>query len=214
MPDCNYCDKSFDSDKAYHRHLKKAHDPEELSRVDRRRVEGVKTESNRNVGAIILGAVIVGGLLLAIYVAYVAGSFGGADEPYGDTHEHGLFYMEINGDPIDFHQPGFVEQDPHFHFHDNTAYEHPEEERFVWHTHSHGVTLQYALESLGFEVADDGSTITIDGTTYDDGDAGTSVSITVNGEPVEPADYELEGVTDAQPFQGQGDDIAVIISTD
>lgn len=211
MPDCDYCSESFDDEDTYLKHLKKTHE-KELSSIDRRRVEGtsVDTGSSLNIGMIIIVAVTVVGFAM---VGFLIFADGGDGEPQGETHEHGTMSVMIDGDPVNLAQPQYTEQDGHFHFHgsgDDIG-----DGRFVWHTHSHGVTLEYAIESLGMAIGDGGERVTIDGETYDDADADTAVSILVDGESVDPSDHELDGVLPIDDAEdGAGDDIQIEIETD
>lgn len=59
----------------------------------------------------------------------------------------------------------------------------------TWHAGDASVTLDGALGQLDIDAEAD--SLTYDGTTYEDGDE-TTVSYRVNGESVDPAEYELE----------------------
>lgn len=210
MPECDYCGDSFDGESAYQSHLKREHE-DELSRVDKRRVEGTESEESISIGAIVIGLMVVGGFLVAGYVAVIGGGFG-EDGPHGDIHEHGTFEVIIDGEPVDFDQSQYIEQDPHFHFHGGDRVD--QSTQYVFHVHSMGVTIEYALESLGFEIASDGSELTVGDETYRDEDPDTSISVTVDGESVEPGDHELGGGSVSEARNGEGDDVSIIVSTD
>lgn len=81
MPDCSYCDASFEDDAAYVDHLADAHESE-LSRIDRRRVEQHRSEGEQSK-AVLYGAAAIVVLLLAgaVYVTVFAG--GGGDGATG-----------------------------------------------------------------------------------------------------------------------------------
>lgn len=213
MPECDYCEESFDSESAYLGHLEAEHEGE-LGRLDQRRVDDLDEGRSLDVGAIVLAVVVVGGLLVGVYAAVISGGFGSdAEGPHGSAHEHGVMYMEVNGEPVNFAQDKYLLQDEHFHF------DRPEDrirssDRFVWHVHSQGVTLQYALESLGMSVSDDGSELAFEGETYRDDDPDTAVRIRVDNRAVEPAEYELSGTHETGAKNGEGDTIRVIISSD
>ena len=103
--------------------------------------------------------------------------------PDADQHIHGHINMTVNGQVVNFNQSKYQTNDRYFHFEDGTAKS--------WHAHSYGITLQYALSSLaGINATDD--SITYDGTTYRNGDAGTTVQFLVNGDPVTPSRYYLK----------------------
>jgi hypothetical protein len=68
------------------------------------------------------------------------------------------------------------------------------------------LTVAAALDHLphvAFAVRDGAPVVTIDGTTHDARDAGTTVTVTVNGDRVDPAAHELH----------DGDAIRVTIET-
>jgi len=214
MPDCNYCAESFADEDAYLEHLHAAHDEGELSRIDRRRVE--QHVGDGGDGGFPTGPVVLGGLLLftvgvIVYVTFfVWGGSSAATTPMGDVaqtptnvgdaHEHGHINVTIDGQTLDFSQPRFQkpQQYPGYHFEagDGSA----------WHVHAEGVTLEYAMATLGIDVTR--STVTYDGTTYRDTDPGTNVTVQVNNESVNPATYELEGVG---PDNGDGGDFVRIL---
>lgn len=102
-----------------------------------------------------------------------------------DLHAHGHVEMVVDGEPVNFSRARYQTPDEHtyFHFESGSA---PR-----WHAHSWSVTLEYAMGTFpGIEVTND--SITYNGTTYDRSDPGTTVSITVNDEPVEPGSYYLK----------------------
>lgn len=196
MPDCDYCDDSFASEDAYLSHLD-AHHAEELGPIDRRRVgrsdddgDGIET------GPLALGAVLVVAAALVGYVIFFtgggagsgeAGTVNGIDvaqmptgEPYQGVHYHGTIEMTVTGDSVDFSRQQYQLQADAFHF--------EERDGDRWHVHAPGVTLEYAMATLGIEL--DADAVTYQGTTYEDGD-GYEVTITVNGNAVDPTEYVL-----------------------
>lgn len=76
MPECKYCGESLADDEAYLAHLEDAHD-DELSRIDRRRVEAAGAERDRS-RRVLYGAVAVVVVLLAAAVYVTAFSGGGS----------------------------------------------------------------------------------------------------------------------------------------
>lgn len=215
MPDCKYCDRSFDSEDRYHEHLAAEHSGE-LSRIDRRRVEGVESDDGGEfpVGPAILVGVIGFAAALVVYVIFfVGGGSGGAatingidvaqtPTNLGSTHSHGPINVTINGNEIDFSQARFQQQSQAFHFEGGSGR--------LWHGHAQGITLEYAMATLGFEVTQ--NSVTFDGTTYRDSDEGTSVIVEVNGESVDPASYVLSGPADPQLAAEQGDNIHIVVT--
>jgi hypothetical protein len=119
-------------------------------------------------------------------------------------HGHGLINVTIAGERVDFSRSEY--QRPRefsaFHFERGNGR--------MWHKHADGVTLEYAMATLGIGVSE--NTVAIDGTTYRDSDPGTNVSVTVDGQAVDPATYELEGASSSNP--AQGDFIKIVVSTD
>lgn len=75
MPDCTYCEESFETESAYLDHLAAAHDGE-LSRIDRRRVEQATAEGDRS-RLVVYGAIAIVVVLLAAGVYVTTLSDGG-----------------------------------------------------------------------------------------------------------------------------------------
>jgi hypothetical protein len=215
MPDCKYCDRSFAGEDDYHEHLAEEH-ADELSRIDRRRVDGVSTEDEGfPTGPVILIGVVGFALLLVAYVLLFLGNGGGGSGTVngiavqqmptnvGGSDFHGRINVTINGTELDFSRNQFQRQDPAFHFEGGRG--------DIWHGHADGLTLEYAMATLGIEVSED--SVTYDGTTYNDSDSGTTVEVLVDGEPVDPTEHTLSGtrgVSDAQ----NGDFIEIHVRTD
>lgn len=212
MTDCDYCSESFEDEGSYLTHLKKEHEGE-LSKIDQRRVDeaGITIENPVNIGLIIIVGVTALAFAMVGYLIFAGGAASG-DEPHGSTHEHGTLSLEIDGEPIDFSQPEYVEQDGHFHFH-GYGEEDIGDGSYLWHTHSHGVTIEYALETLDIDIADDGSGLTVGGETYDATEPDTEISVTVDGTPVDPGEYELSGVSVDDAADGHGDDVEIVVDT-
>jgi sulfur carrier protein ThiS len=202
MPECSYCDAEFADEAAYREHLRDAH-ADDLDRIDRKRagLDG----SDEDGPPLALYAVLVGGVLLALVGVYLVaggsspgsnGSAAAAPHDLGSVHYHGTIQVTIDGQSLDFSRDRYQKLDRHFHFESN------EGER--WHVHGQGVTLEYAMGTLGIDVREGGDVVAFDGTTYRDGDAGTSVSVTVNGEPVTPSEYVLQ----------KGDRVRIVVETE
>jgi hypothetical protein len=90
--------------------------------------------------------------------------------------------MEVTvlGEEVDFSQQQYQLQDRRLHFESGDGTE--------WHAHATGVTLDYAMEALSFDMTRD--SFTYQDTTYEDGSE-YNVSVTVNGNAVGP-DYTLQ----------------------
>jgi len=219
MPDCNYCDASFDDEGSYLDHLHADHDESELSRIDRRRVEdhtGGGDDEGFPVGPVIIGGLIVLAFGIIAYVVLVVNPSGSGpaaatpddaeQTPYdqGAVHEHGTIEVVIDGEELDFSRTAFQNprQYPAFHFEGGDG--------TTWHKHARGVTLGYAMSTLGIEVTE--STVAYDGTTYDDADPDTTVTVEVNGEPVDPSEYVLQGT--ASEGSQDGDHIRIVVETE
>ncbi len=220
MPDCDYCRESFQDEQQYLEHLSDVHE-DELGSIDRRRVE--KAVGSDDGEGLPTGPLILGGVLLfaGVLVAYVLlGLNGASGEPAGtvngfevaqtpgaapdSAHEHGPINVTIAGEELDFSRPEF--QRPRefgaFHFEGGNGE--------VWHKHANGVTLEYAMATLGIGVTED--TVTFDGTTYRDSDPGTNVTVTVDGEPVNPATHELSGASEVNSQAGEF--IKIVVTTE
>jgi hypothetical protein len=210
MPTCDYCDESFDGEGPYLEHLGAAHEGE-LGSIDQRRVAAHDGESGRDLslGPIILVGVIGIAVAIVAYVILFVGPGGNpatadvAQEPgpVGSAHDHGTINMTVAGDRVDFSAQRFQTQDEAFHFEGGQGR--------IWHAHATGVTLEYAMATLGIELAAD--EVGFEGETYRDSDPETTVTVTVNGEAVTPATYVLEGESEANA--DAGDHVRIVVQT-
>jgi len=218
MPECSYCGATFDDEQSHLTHLKEEHEGE-LGTIDQRRVEEeLDTEDDVGVpvGPLVLGIVLAVSVLLVGYVVFIHGSGGGESTVNGidvaqtpgqvsqSEHGHGLINVTIDGQELDFSRQEFQNPGEYraFHFENGNGR--------IWHKHASGVTLEYGMATLGIEVTE--SSVTYDGTTYRDSDPGTSVNVTVNGNAVDPASYELDGAGENSP--GEGDFIRISVTTE
>jgi hypothetical protein len=199
MPDCSYCGDAFDAEGEYLDHLAAEHESE-LSAIDHRRLKQREDDdSGLPIGPLVLGGVIGVALLLVVYVTVFLGDGSStaagdvAQQPgeMGSAHEHGTINVTIDGRTLDFSRERYQLAADRFHFEDGTD---------VWHKHATGVTVEYAMSTLGIEVSE--NSVRFDGTTYNESDPGTSITITVNGEPVDPATYVVQGESAANAEQG------------
>lgn len=195
MPDCDYCGASLDDEDAYLAHLEEDH-YDELGSIDQRRVdERHDGDDGIAVAPLALGGVVIVAAALVAYVIFFTGGGGGASdigEP-GSAHYHGDIRMIVLGDEVDFSQQQYQLQDQRFHFEDESA-----TSPYRWHAHATGVTLEYAMNTLGITVTDD--SVTFQGEEYADGE-GYAVTVAVNGNDVTPSDYVLE----------EGDSVRIIV---
>ena len=216
MRDCPHCGESFEGMESeellFLEHLRDDH-PGEFGPVDRRRLEQLSDDSD---GGLSQTALLLSGLALAVVgiVAFVTFGMGGSGSPadsgvdasrtpsnLGGVHSHGTMEVVILGDRLDFSQDRYQLQANAFHFEGGDGR--------VWHVHAEGVTLEWALSSLGIEVT--ASSVTVDGTTYRDDDSDYTVRVTVDGDPVDPATYVLDGAQDAQNAQSAGDHVRIVV---
>jgi hypothetical protein len=212
MPECDYCGGSFEDEDAYLGHLAAEHEGD-LSRIDQRRVAD-NTGSDDGVSSATVGFAGLGVVMLLALglTGYLVVSGGNGDQPsqVGSVHEHGTMNISIDGQQLDLTSPAFSRGDSAFHFHGNERQKYGE---YLWHKHARDVTLQYALGTLGVDVNDAGTELSFNGTTYDASNAGTTIEITVNGQPVDPGSHEVGGVRDeAAAAEGEGQDIAVTVT--
>lgn len=205
MPDCDYCGESFGGEDAYLDHLAAEHEGE-LGPIDRRRVEsshgsggGFLAGLSAGPVALVLVLVLAGGAVA--YVTFGVGGGGSPGEPsgYGAVHKHGTINATIDGQTLDFSRSKYQLQDRAFHFEGGNGR--------MWHVHARGVTLAYAMETLGINVT--ANSVTFNGTTYRDDDPKWEVVVEVNGESVDPDEYVLQGASETN-FQ-QGDHIRIVV---
>jgi hypothetical protein len=210
MAECDYCGDAFDEEEALLEHMRDEHEGE-LGRIDQRRVadlEGEETEVP--TGPIAILVIIFTAAAVVAFVVFGGGGGGGSaadipapeQTPAGEAHEHGVMEMTVLGEEVDFsrseYQVGST-GDPNFHFENGNGR--------IWHGHANGVTLQYALWTLDIG-APGPDTLIFEGTTYSDGD-GYNVSYRVNGEPVDPTSYVLEGGSAETPEEG--DHVRIVV---
>lgn len=212
MQTCSYCGESFEREAAYLAHLADEHEGE-LRAIDRRRVKGHDGNDGDggglSTGPLVLGVVLGVAVLLVAYVTLFMGGAsgdggGGLGQP-GSAHEHGTINVTVAGQTIDFSQSEYQvgeTRNRRFHFERGTA---------VWHKHATGVTLQYALGTVGIDVT--GDSVTFEGTTYRESDPGTEVVVEVNGEAVDPSEYVIQGTRDPDAAPDGGDHIRVLVRT-
>jgi hypothetical protein len=211
MPDCPHCPESFEGETAYLEHLRDDH-PDEFGPVDERRLDQLHGDDGEPVSST---ALLLGGLAVAVVgvVLFVTFGLGGssADEGVdaartpsnvGSVHSHGIMEMVVLGERVDFSQEQYQLQANAFHFEGGQGR--------VWHGHAQGVTLEWAMASLDIQVTAD--SVTFEGTTYRDSNPEYDVSVTVNGESVDPSAYVLQGPSDAAAAGSRGDHVRIVVS--
>ncbi|WP_323191213.1 MoaD/ThiS family protein [Halostella sp. PRR32] len=113
-----------------------------------------------------------------------------------DLHVHGNITFEVDGEEVDFSRDKYQNADHSQYFHFENGAGEP------WHAHAWNVTLGYGMSTLeGINVTED--SVTYENETYVDGENGASVSVEVNGEPVDPNGYVLK----------DGDSIRIVVDT-
>jgi len=220
MVECRYCGREFEDDSAHHEHLQESH-AEELGPIDRRRLDAEGSERSRTplylagiVLVLALGVMAGAGYVLldgggsgtggsAGNASSASGSGGGtaagpgtvdavARTPtdVGSVHTHGTIETRVLGQSIDFSRSQYQLQADPFHFENGNG------DR--WHVHARGVTLEYAMSTLGIGVTND--SVTYDSETYRAG-PNTTVTVQVDGESVQPSEYVLQ----------EGDRIRIVV---
>ena len=213
MTECDYCGASVPEDD-YLDHLGDEH-YDALGRIDRRRVDDASGEE-RDVptGPIALLAIVGITVAAIVYLAFFSGSSAATVEGHEvaqtptdlrSQHTHGPIDVTIAGEELNFSRAEYqrYRQYPAFHFEPGAG------EGELWHVHAEGVTLEYAMATLGIGVTE--TSVTFEGTTYRDADPDWKVSVTVNGDPVDPATYVLEGVGDLEAAHERGDHVRIVV---
>jgi hypothetical protein len=166
MRDCPHCSASFEADDevAYLEHLRDEH-PDEFGSVDRRRLDQLGGDGDDGVSST---ALLLGGLTVVVVGIVVFVTFGlGGSSPdegvaaartpsnVGGAHYHGTMEMVVLDDRVDFSQQEYQLQANAFHFEGGDGR--------VWHGHAEGVTLEWAMASLGIEVTESSVTFEVAG---------------------------------------------------
>lgn len=191
MPECDYCGASQAGEEAHLDHLESEH-YDELGPIDKRRIDDRNEGSGFPTGAVAVGVVLLAAAGIVGYVVFVLGGTGGtAVGQTGSAHHHGSMQMTVVGNDVDFSESRFQLRDDRFHFEGG--------EGTRWHAHATGVTFQYAMNALGFDVELEPKALVAE-ETYTDGE-GYEVIFEINGNEVTDLDYVLK----------QGDDIRVVV---
>ena len=211
---CRYCDRTFEDEATLQIHLRDDHDPDELGPIDRRHVAGGSETDGEPTRRRVIA---FGGVALLGLAAVALGlrGDGGGDEPslVHGLDVHGTMRVEIDGTELDLsREDRFLNNHQVFHFHGG---EYDQYGAHIWHVHGEGVTLTWALGTLGIDLEDAGRVLHFDGVTYDASDTDVDVAITVNGVTVDPDDYVLAGVGPMrEAAAGAGDDVVIVVTVD
>jgi uncharacterized protein (DUF1684 family) len=214
MHDCPHCTESFEDEADFLGHLRDDH-PAEFGAVDRRRLEqlsGDAGDAGISGTALLLAGLALAVVGIVVFVTFGLGGSSGDDgvaaartpTNVGGAHTHGTMEVVVLGDSVDFSRDRYQLRANAFHFEAG--------EGTVWHVHAEGVTLEWAMSSLGIEVTE--TSVTFEGTTYRDSDPQYAVSVTVDGEPVDPETYVLQGVPDARNAASQGDHVRIVVEAE
>jgi hypothetical protein len=192
---CAYCSDSFHGERTYLKHLRDAH-YDELGTIDQRRVDNTVNKPSDFIDTLqdYTGPIVLG-LMLVVAGATLAFSFATSTdnapdisddipEPgaAGSVHQHGTMAVVVDGEQIDFSQQKYQRQNDKVHFESGGGES--------LHIHATGVTPAYTLETLGFTLAENGSTVEFQGAKYSRAD-GDTVQYQVNGQEVNPYEFEL-----------------------
>ena len=223
MHKCDQCDREFNTEEGLNQHKADKHgmSRHEKKEIKRHKEEERKEEINKKVKSKkmkkwIIVAVIIIALVAGGYYAFTlipsSPSSNVVVGPAGSTHIHQDIKVYMNGKAIDFSQPKYQLRSRLVHFEGGDGN--------VMHTHATGMTLGYALETMGIQLTD---CLAIDGTKYCD-EGNKTVKVYVNGatnsefgdylmkdldkilvsygsEPVEP---QLASITDLAKTQSGG----------
>lgn len=108
----------------------------------------------------------------------------GREVEQSHPHSHGQLNVTVEGEQIDMTQDKYTMADEYFHFHGDEGAKR-------WHAHSLNVTTSYAISTFpGMNLTSD--SFTYEDTTYGEETPGTSLNVTVDGEPVDPESYVLK----------------------
>jgi sulfur carrier protein ThiS len=205
MERCTHCNDAFDGEDELIDHLAAEHS-DELTSLEQRKVDTVHTSTTDSIasylpsgGMMILLVIIVFAGALVAFVSFGLGSGSTVQEGQqpthiGGAHYHGTMEMVVNGDRVDFSQHQYQLQADAFHFEGGDGRQ--------WHAHARGVTVFWAMQSLGINVTQ--NAVTYNGETYRDSDPNTNVVVEANGDPIDPKGYVFQ----------QGDTIRIIVSQD
>lgn len=176
MPDCDYCDQPSPDEGSLLEHMGEAHEGE-LGRIDQRRVDDHYGSDDGGLSTTITYAVI--GIVFVALIGGAVYAAVGAFTPDERVHEHGSIEVTVDGEPVDFQQPKYLNAQG-FHFHEGNP---------QWHMHYSRLTLADAMSRLDIDVTE--NTVAIGNESYDGSDPGTNVTVRVNDESVDPDDDEL-----------------------
>lgn len=131
-------------------------------------------------------------LLLAAWSFALAGCPATEDDDGERLDASGTIEVVIDGEPLDLTRDRFVAEHAEdssiaFHLHEGSEEWFMEGRERV--TFAEGLDL---LPHVSHERVDAQDVLTVDGTTYDERE-GTDIGFTVDGEPVDPATYEVRG---------------------
>ena len=133
--------------------------------------------------------------LLCVTVGVVSGAAGCLSDITGHEADRlsarGDIEVVVDGDPVDLTAERFQSE----HAADDAAAFHLHEGHEGWFMEgTEPVTIAEAIDLLprfGYDAREGGAIVTADGRSYDDREPGTTITVRVNGESVDPTTYEL-----------------------
>lgn len=193
---CDHCGAEFGSRREEIEHVLSEHGDDisshradelkrERNRLDEESNGGGLPVSRRAIAAGVMLLAVVGGgyALMNTGAVSFTSSGGGTDTPTGNVgaqvgppgsaHDHAGFSVVVDGEPIRFSKPRYQLQADRVHFEGGDG--------STIHKHATGVTVEYALETLGLDV--NATCLTVHGDQYCEPEG--EVEVTVNGEPAE-----------------------------
>lgn len=113
----------------------------------------------------------------------------GDDAAGGEFHASGTMEVVVDGTAVDLtadrFQAEYADEDVRFHFHAGDE---------NWHTEEARVTFATAVNLLprfAYAREGDAHVVTVDGERYDGRDSGTEIAFRVDGEAVDPVEYDV-----------------------
>lgn len=155
MHKCEKCGREFNTEEGLNQHAADKHgmSRHEKKEMKKQREEERKEEINKKIkkGKIKKWAIIAVVIIALVGIGYVIAtsippSSGTVVGPPGSTHIHHDFKMYVNGNAVDFSQPKYQLRSRVVHFEDGDGN--------VMHTHATGMTLGYALNTMGIQLTE------------------------------------------------------------
>ena len=185
---CDQCEKEFKTQQGLDQHKADKHSmsSHEKKELKKQREEEHKVEINKKIKgkkmkkwaivAVVIIALVGIGYVVATSIPASSGIVVG---PPGSTHIHHDIKVYVNGRAIDFSQARYQLRSRVVHFEGGDG--------SVLHTHATGMTLGYALDTMGIQLND---CLTVDGTKYCN-EGNKTLKVYVNSQPADNASEYL-----------------------